>query len=163
MRASKNVYHPHGDADDFKTVEDTLDSLDDRLTANEGGISTLQTDLTTLQDDLSDFEDAVEAYVYGDTFTISFPANQDYNVLINAPFGFAISSITSKSTAGTCTATFKIGGTALGGGANSVSTTEQIKTHTSANVMAAGDDFTCTVSSNSSCAGAIFTIAYTRS
>lgn len=104
----------------------------------------------------------INAQAAGDTFSIAYPDNGTENVLINAPFGFAISSITSKSSSGTCTATFKIGGTALGGGANSVSTTEQTKTHTSDNVVAVGDDLTCTISSNSSCEKAIFTIAYTR-
>jgi hypothetical protein len=27
MRASKNIYHPNGDANDFQTVEETLDKL----------------------------------------------------------------------------------------------------------------------------------------
>jgi len=104
----------------------------------------------------------INAQTFGDTFSISYPDNGTENVLINSPFGFTITSITSKCGTGTCAATFKIGSTALGGGANSVSTTEQTKTHSSDNVVAVGDDLTCTISSNSSCEKAIFTIAYTR-
>lgn len=162
-RASKNVYHPHGDADDFKTVEDTLDSLDDRVTQNESDIATAQSDVSTLQTDLATAQsDISDLQGHGDTFSIAYPDNGTENVLINAPFGFTITSITSKCGTGTCTATFKIGSTALGGGANSVSTTEQTKTHSSDNVVAVGDDLTCTISSNLSCEKAIFTIAYTR-
>lgn len=105
---------------------------------------------------------ALAARTEADTFAIKAPANGDENVLINAPFGFTISSITSKCVSGSCTATFKIAGVALGGGANSVSTSEQTKTHTSDNVVAAGDDLTCTISSASACVSAIFTIVYTR-
>lgn len=105
---------------------------------------------------------ALAARTDADTFALKAPANGDENVLINAPFGFTISSITSKCVSGSCTATFKIGGVALGGGANSVSTTEQTKTHTSANVVAVSDDLTCTISSASACVSAIFTIVYTR-
>lgn len=96
------------------------------------------------------------------SFRITFPANQDYDVEISALVGKTITSIISRCKSGTMTATFKINGTALGGGANSVSTTKQTKTHTSANVIAVGDDFTCTVSANSSCQYAIFEIGYTE-
>lgn len=105
----------------------------------------------------------LQALTYGETFAIGGSlSNQDYNVLINAPFGFSIASITSKCRSGSCTATFKIGGVSLGGGANSVSSSEQTKTHSSANAVAVSDDFTCTISANSSCIDAVFTIAYTR-
>lgn len=105
---------------------------------------------------------ALAARTEADTFAIKVPVNGDENVLINAPFGFTISSITSKCASGSCTATFKIAGVALGGGANSVSTTEQTVTHTSDNVVSASDDVICTISSASSCLSAIFTIVYTR-
>lgn len=105
----------------------------------------------------------INGNTYGDTFAIGGSlANQDYNVLINAPFGFTISNITSKCRSGSCTATFKINGTPLGGTANAVSTSENNQAQASANVVAASDDVTCTISSNSSCVDAIFTITYTR-
>jgi hypothetical protein len=86
-------------------------------------------------------------------FTIESPDNQDYLFEINAPYGYTITQVDSDCRSGSCTATTKIGGTALGGGANSVSTTLQKKTHSSNNVIAAGGTSVVTISSNSSCAG----------
>lgn len=83
------------------------------------------------------------------TWLIEVADNKDYPVLINSPYAMTINSITTKSGTGTCTLTGKIGATALGGTANSVSTSEQEQTHSSDNAMAAGGDFTLTVSSNS--------------
>lgn len=86
-------------------------------------------------------------------FTIESPDNQDYLFEIDAPYGYTITKVESKCRSGTCTATTKIGVTALGGGANSVSTTLQSKTHTSDNVIAAAGTSVVTISANSSCAG----------
>jgi hypothetical protein len=86
-------------------------------------------------------------------FTIESPDNQDYLFEINCPYGYTITQVDSDCRAGSCTATTKIGGVALGGGANSVSTTLQSKTHTSANVIGAAGTSVVTISSNSSCAG----------
>lgn len=86
-------------------------------------------------------------------FTIESPDNQDYLFEINAPYGYTITQVDSDCRSGSCTATTKIGGTALGGGANSVSTTLQSKTHSSSNTIAAGGTSVVTISSNSSCAG----------
>lgn len=136
------------------------------LTTRGGGISTagyqfLQSLLQGAKAALNAVG-TVQGQTDADTFSISFPTNQAYRVQINAAFGYTITSITSRCTSGTCTATFDIGGVNLGGGANSVSSSEQTKTHASANVVAIGDDLTCTISSNSSCQYAIFEIAFTR-
>lgn len=93
---------------------------------------------------------------------IERPVNQDYNIIVNAPYGLTINEVTSISDSGTCTATFKINTTALGGTANSVSTTEQTQSHSSANSVIVGDDFLVTISSNVQCKGAHFTIKTTR-
>lgn len=93
---------------------------------------------------------------------IEAPANKDYKVVINTTFGFTINEVTTRSTAGTITCTGKINTTALGGTANSVSTTETTQTHSSANVVAVGDDVVLTLSSNSSCANMSFKIKGTR-
>jgi hypothetical protein len=85
----------------------------------------------------------------------------DYLVALNLPKAITITKVTSKSTAGTCTATVKIGSTALGGTANSVSTTEQEQAHSTSNTAAAGDDLTVTVSANSSCENMSLMIEYT--
>lgn len=94
---------------------------------------------------------------------ILYPDNQDYRIWLNAPFAMTITSTTTRSTTGTCTATFKINTTALGGSANSVSTSEQTQNHSTSNSVAAGDDIVITISANSSCENMSFMIAYTRS
>ncbi len=93
---------------------------------------------------------------------IAFPANKDYRLVVKIPFDCTITETTTRSASGTCTATFKINTTALGGTANSVSSTENAQAHASANVVAAGDDIVMTISSNSSCLDMSFTIATLR-
>jgi hypothetical protein len=93
--------------------------------------------------------------------TIAAPTDQAYTIVLKAPADITITETTTKSSAGTCTATFAIDGVNLGGTANSVSTTEQIQAHASANAVAAGETITLTVSSNSSCENLDFTITYT--
>lgn len=95
------------------------------------------------------------------TFFIATASNKDYRILVNAPVAMTINSITTISSAGTCTLTGKINTTALGGTANSVSTSEQTQTHTSANAVAAGDDIVLTVSANSGATDVSVTIACT--
>ena len=95
-------------------------------------------------------------------FTIESPDNRDELFEIAAPYGYKINRVDSQCRSGTCTATTKIGTTPLGGGANSVSTTLQTKTHTSDNVIAAAGTSVVTISSNSSCAGLRLTFWITR-
>lgn len=90
------------------------------------------------------------------------PSNGDYRIVVKAPHGGTITEVTTISASGTCTLTVKINTTALSGTANSVSSTEQSQTHSSANIFSAGDDIVLTVSSNSSCSKMTFTIKYTR-
>lgn len=94
---------------------------------------------------------------------IETPANKDYRVVVKAPFAGTINETTTISASGTCTATFKVNTTALGGTANSVSNSEQSQTHSSSNTFVAGDDIVITVSSNSSCSMMSFSIKVTRS
>lgn len=93
---------------------------------------------------------------------IPFPSNQDYKLVVNSPIAMTIGDTTTICVSGTCTATFKINTTALGGSANSVSSSEVTQSHTTSNVMAVGDDIVMTISSNSSCTNMSFTIAFTR-
>lgn len=93
---------------------------------------------------------------------IETPADGDYRLLVDAPFAMTITEVVTRSASGTCTATFKINTTALGGTANSVSTSENAQSHSSSNAVAAGDDIVCTISSNSSCSKMSFKIEYTR-
>lgn len=101
----------------------------------------------------------VDDFVSG---VIERPVDGDYRLLVNVPYGFTISSITTRSASGTCTATFKINTTALGGTANAVSTSEVTQAQASANVLAAGDDLVCTISSNASCTFMSFTVKFAR-
>lgn len=89
-------------------------------------------------------------------------ANQDYTVGLKVPFAGTITETTTKCASGTATATFKIDGVALGGTANSVSTSEQSQAHTSANTFVAGNDIIITISSNASCTDMSYMIKYTR-
>lgn len=93
---------------------------------------------------------------------IESPSDKTYRVATNIPFGCTINSITTKSVSGTCTLTGKIDTVALGGTANSVSSSEQTQNHVSANTAASGTDIDITISSNSSCADLSFLIKYTR-
>jgi uncharacterized Zn-binding protein involved in type VI secretion len=93
---------------------------------------------------------------------IETPSNKTYRVATRMPYGCTINSITAISASGTCTLTGKIDAVALGGTANSVSSTEQEQTHSSANTVSAGNDIDITISSNSSCADLSFTIKLTR-
>lgn len=93
---------------------------------------------------------------------IKTPANQTYLLVVEIPHGGTITQVDTKSESGTCTATFKVNTTALGGTANSVSSSQQGQAQASSNTFAAGDDINVTISSNSSCVGMSFTIKYTR-
>lgn len=93
---------------------------------------------------------------------ITSPSDKTYTLVLKCPHGGTITETTTKSVSGTCTATFKVNTTALGGTANSVSSSETSQAHTTSNTFAAGDDIVVTVSSNSSCADFAFTIKYSR-
>lgn len=93
---------------------------------------------------------------------LEVPENKSYTLVLNIPFAGTITSTTTKSVSGTCTATFKINTTALGGTANAVSSSEQEQAHASANAFVAGDDIVLTVSANAACVDMSFTIKYTR-
>lgn len=93
---------------------------------------------------------------------IGVPSNKDYRLVVKIPHAGTVTEVTTRSESGTCTATFKINTTALGGTANSVSSSEQSQSHSSSNAFAADDDIVVTISSNSACVGMSFTIKYSR-
>jgi hypothetical protein len=62
-----------------------------------------------------------------------------------------VTSVVTDCASGTCTLTGAIEGVSLGGTANSVSTTKTSQAHSSANVVAVGEDLVFTPSSVSSC------------
>ncbi|MBX3583555.1 MAG: hypothetical protein KF810_16845 [Rhizobiaceae bacterium] len=82
---------------------------------------------------------------------VPFPANKDYVLIQNNDVEREVVATVTDCDSGTCTATFKVNTTALGGTANSVSSTEQSQAHSTSNVLGVGDDLVMTISSNSSC------------
>lgn len=116
-------------------------------------------------DDLSDIAETVlESLEIVDFIAglIEVPGNRDYRLIVNSPVAMTINETTTRSADGTCTATFKINTTNLGGTANAVSTTEQTQAHASANELAIGDDLVLTVSANDDCEFMSFNIKTTR-
>lgn len=106
---------------------------------------------------------ATTTQAFAITGKVGTVADGDYDLVIKIPFGGTITEAVTKCTTGTCTATFKVNTTALGGTANSVSTSENAQTHSSSNTFVADDDIRVTISSNSACANIAFTLKYTRS
>ncbi len=86
---------------------------------------------------------------YEQSWLIEFPDDKDYKVVVNSALARTITGVTTITTAGTATVTIKINSTALGGTANSASTSEQSQSHSSDNSVAVGDDIVITVSSTS--------------
>jgi len=84
-------------------------------------------------------------------YTVAFPSDRDYVIIQNNDVERTIESTVSDADSGTCTATFKINSTPLGGTANSVSSTEVVQAHASANVLGVGDDLVVTISANADC------------
>lgn len=105
---------------------------------------------------------AAPLQTFGISFAIDTVANGDYTIVLRMPFAGTITETASQCTSGTATATFKVGTTALGGTANAVSSSLQTQAQASSNTFAANDLVKVTMSSNSSCVGAVFGIKYTR-
>lgn len=101
----------------------------------------------------------------GFSFGIGTVANEDYTVILKTPHSGTITGIACKSSSGTCTATWKIDGAAITAGVNSVTSTESSVTPSGAgsdNAFAAGATISITVSANSTCLNANFSVTYTR-
>jgi hypothetical protein len=105
---------------------------------------------------------ALAAQTFGIGFSIDTVANQDYTIFLRVPFGGTIVETSSQCASGSATATFKVNSTALGGSPNAVSTTLQNQSQSPSNTFVAGDLLKVTMSANSACLGASFTIKYTR-
>ena len=86
--------------------------------------------------------------------------NGDYRIILHARRAGTIGQTTTRCASGTATATFKINGAALGGAANSVSSSEQTQAHASANIFAVGDDIVITITSASSLKDMSFSIEF---
>lgn len=108
---------------------------------------------------LIDAANAAEPWAF--SVVVQYPEDGDITVILAMPYAVTITSVATKCTTGTATLTVKIGSTALGGAANSVSTSEETQTHSSANAMTAGDDLVFTFSSVSSAENVSVTVAGT--
>lgn len=93
---------------------------------------------------------------------ISYPAAKDYRLVLKAAVERTITEVVTRSVSGTCTATTKIDTTALGGTANSVSSSEQSQLHTTSNTWGVGADLVVAVSSVSACVDMTLTVKTTR-
>lgn len=91
------------------------------------------------------------------------PEDGTITLALNLAFEWTITKVSTKTNVGTATVTVKIDGVALGGTANSASTSQQEQAHSSANVAAAGTDVQVTLASTSAdCAGLTIAIEGTR-
>ena len=93
---------------------------------------------------------------------IETPEDKTYYLINSSPYDGYITSVTTQSTSGTCAATIEINGTPLGGTANSVSSSEDIQSHSSTNSFSSGDAITMVISSNASTADMRFTLNIVR-
>lgn len=142
----------------LKQITGLADAVDDNDAVNKGQMDA--TIAATTPADIGAAGDTAQTdFISG---LVELPDDKDYLLVVKSPIAMTITETVTKSVSGTCTATFKINTTALGGTANSVSSTEESQTHSSSNSLAAADDLVLTVSSNSSCDGLSFTIKFTR-
>lgn len=145
------------DADSLPLVDSAAANLLKRVTwANIK--ATLKTYFDTIYAPISHSHTITE----GGSWLIPIVANGDYVVIQNVPFGGTITETTSQADSGTCTATFKVNSTALGGSAHSVSSSEVITARSSSNAFVAGDDIVITIASNSACINCRLALKYTR-
>lgn len=93
---------------------------------------------------------------------IAFPADKDYKLALDAAEEREVYEVVTICESGTCTVTIKTDSTALGGTANSASSTQQIQTHSSANTWNVDEDLVATISANSSCVGLTVTVKTRR-
>lgn len=102
---------------------------------------------------LNDNADTLESWlsVWDAQATIAVPTNTTYPMILYAPFDGTTTAVRAKCDSGSITVTGKIDGVALGGTANSVTTTTSSQAHASSNSFSAGDALTFTTSSNASC------------
>lgn len=116
---------------------------------------------------LADFAKGVKRFFDGTIvdsrdWEMRFVENGTYSLALNTPFGMEIAEVTTDCDSGTCTATIEINGTPLGGSPNSVSTAEQVQSHTSDNVAEIGDDVRLVIGDNAGCENMRLSFKFTR-
>jgi hypothetical protein len=89
--------------------------------------------------------------------------NKTYTLVLKTAFAGTIHETTTDCASGSGSATFKIEGVSLGGTVNTISSSEQSRTHNSANVFASGDTISMTLTSDSpSVIDFVFSVRYSR-
>jgi len=85
---------------------------------------------------------------HGEHVTIDYAENRAYTVVQFSERAWKVTGVAAKCSTGSCTVTVAVDGVNLGGGSNSVTTTESVVTHSTSNTVAAGATIVVTVSSN---------------
>lgn len=96
------------------------------------------------------------------TFNLGTVTNGLFYAALNLPFSAVVTQVASICRTGTCTATVKLGGVALGGAANSVSSSYQERDHNSHNIGNAPFSVSVEITNNTSCADLSLGIRYYR-
>ncbi len=148
----------NGNAIDFPTTANITDVLDEDNMASDS-----PTVLAT-QQSIKAYADTKAAATQDDQSFYGVlrgtVLDGDVRIILNARRAGTITGVTTRCSAGTATLTVKINTTALGGTANSVSTSEQTQAHASANAFAIGDDIVLTIASASGLSDLSFSIEY---
>ena len=123
---------------------DALDSLVDLLsaTADSGDSTSIILDFLSL--------------------ALEEPIDKSYNIITNIPYDGYMYSVSTKSSSGSATGTTLINGVPLGGGSNSISTTQDVVYHSTDRTFVSGDDIQFVVSANSSSADVVVTMVFLR-
>ena len=93
---------------------------------------------------------------------IAAPAAQDYHIIEYIPWAAVITNFTALTSAGTLTATLKIGTIAVTNGVLTVTSAQSSTVPSATNTLTTGNTLVLTVSSISSPANLSFTAAFTR-
>ena len=148
--------------DDIFRVQDPIDTTKE-IAFDAGAIATGTVRTITMPDaDIELGELAIKTQTDFISLLIEAPDDGDYIFAQKIPHAGTITKIVTMCDSGTCTLTGKINTTALGGTANSVSSTEQEQSHGSANNFSENDDLRITISSNSSCTNMRVMVVFTK-
>lgn len=126
----------------------------------------LNSELGTVTSDVAAIEADIDARLDEITGMFSMlvlvPANQTYMIDMKIPFGCTVVETTCKTGAGTCTVQYTINAVNIGGAAHSATTSEVSVARSSANVIAADDDFKAVVTAVAACTSLSLSAKYTR-
>lgn len=95
------------------------------------------------------------------SFFFQYPEDGSFRMVVNAEVARTITKVTTICTTGTGTLKVQIDGVDLGGSSNSVSTSEEIQTHSTSNSVGVGANIAVVWSSVSGCEKATITLAGT--